>query len=61
MNQPLMGMHYLIKKYFYFISDQKGVVSIWSLSTKRTEFTLDGHSNKSILNVRYLKNNTLLR
>ncbi|CAB4002349.1 guanine nucleotide-binding subunit beta 1 [Paramuricea clavata] len=40
--------------------DQKGIVSIWNLSTKRTEFTLDGHDNKAILTIQYLKDDTLL-
>ncbi|XP_028396534.1 guanine nucleotide-binding protein subunit beta-like protein 1 [Dendronephthya gigantea] len=40
--------------------DQKGVVSIWDLTTKRAELTLNGHDDKSILNVDYLTDGEVL-
>lgn len=40
--------------------DSTGLINIWNLSTKRSETTLNGHNNTSILKVQYLSDDKIL-
>lgn len=46
---------------YFSVRDDKGIIRIWNLSTKRTDKILNGHDGKSIINLQWLKDDKLLR
>ena len=60
-NDKLLNENLFFNNIILFDRSAKGIINLWSLKTKRTELTLDGHDGHAILAADFLPSGTVIR